>query len=257
MTGVFCLCQVTDVALRYHSCCSSEDGASAVPRCCQSLLVSGWTSADSSGKAGVCELCVNRSAPVSHCWALGLYLGHVEFSSTSCRSVQSSYSPFGQFSVCCRSVPRPRRCPLLLDSITGLQCRTNKTLHFYLLDAELNWPLAQRLGASGNHSGLPFITIINLRDETHYVLKHTDSLGTNTEHTHTHTSHCTSNNCCSLSVSSRRFHPELQHLLQSFTQTSCGTQTTSAHSIPHTGSDLRQLPGHCHGLSEGEISSSF
>lgn len=168
--------QVTDVALRYHSCCGSEDGASAVPRCCQSLPVSVWTSADSSGKASVCEICANRSAPVSHCWALGVYVRPVGPSSASCRSVQSSYGPLGRVSVCCRSVPRPRHCPLPLDSITGLQCRTNKTLRFYLLDAELNWPLAQRLGASGNHSGTPFITIINLRDETHYVLKHTDSL---------------------------------------------------------------------------------
>ncbi|XP_048051560.1 thioredoxin domain-containing protein 11 isoform X1 [Megalobrama amblycephala] len=155
--------QVTDVAWRYHSCCGSEDGASGVPRCCRSLLVSGRASA-------VCDVCV------SHCWALGLYVGLVELSGSSCGSVQSSYSPSGQFSVCCRSVPKPLRCPLLSDSIAGLQCRTNKTLHFYLLDAQLHWPLAQRLGASGNHSGPPFITIINLRDETHYVLKHTDSL---------------------------------------------------------------------------------
>ncbi|ROJ26344.1 Thioredoxin domain-containing protein 11 [Anabarilius grahami] len=126
--------QVTDVALRYHSCCGSEDGASGVARCCRSLLVSGRASA-------ACDVCV------SHCWALGLYVGHVELSGTSCGSVQSSYSPFGQFSVCCRSVPKPLRCPLLSDSITGLQCRTNKTLHFYLLDAQLHWPLAQRLGA--------------------------------------------------------------------------------------------------------------
>ncbi|XP_073697720.1 thioredoxin domain-containing protein 11 isoform X2 [Garra rufa] len=159
------LTQVTDVALHYHSCCGSEEDSSSVPLCCQSLPVL-------SVDAGVCELCV------SQCWALGLYLHQAQFSSSSCRSVQSWYSPSGRFSVCCRSVPNPRRCPeLLSDSITGLQCRTNKTLRFYLLDAQLNWPLAQRLGASGNQSGdLPFITIINLRDETHYVLNRTDTL---------------------------------------------------------------------------------
>ncbi|KAK2909560.1 hypothetical protein Q8A67_005397 [Cirrhinus molitorella] len=157
------LTQVTDVALHYHSCCGSEEDVSPVPHCCQSLV-------SPSADLSVCELCV------SQCWALGLYLHQVQFSS-SCRSGQSSYGPFGRFSVCCRSVPRPRRCPLLLDPITGLQCRTNKTLRFYLLDAQLNWPLAQRLGAQGNQSGdLPFITIVNLRDETHYVLNHTDTL---------------------------------------------------------------------------------
>ncbi|XP_067296545.1 thioredoxin domain-containing protein 11 isoform X2 [Pseudorasbora parva] len=161
--------QVTDVALRYHSCCGFEDGASAIPLCCQSLLVSG-----SSGEERVCEVCVSRSAPDSPCWALGVYMEQLQLSSAACRSVLSSYSRFSQVSVCCRSAPRPQLCPL--DSITGLQCRTNKTLRFLLLDAELHWPLARRLGASGNHSGQPFITIINLRDETHYVLKHTDSL---------------------------------------------------------------------------------
>ncbi|KAI2668885.1 Thioredoxin domain-containing protein 11 [Labeo rohita] len=158
------LTQVTDVALHYHSCCGSEEDSSSVPSCCQSLPVA-------SADVSVCELCV------SQCWALGLYLQQVRLSSASCRSVQTSYGPFGRFSVCCRSVPSPHRCPLLPDSITGLQCRTNKTLRFYLLDAQLNWPLAQRLGASGNQSSdLPFITIINLRDETHYVLKHNNTL---------------------------------------------------------------------------------
>ncbi|RXN31763.1 thioredoxin domain-containing 11 [Labeo rohita] len=167
------LTQVTDVALHYHSCCGSEEDSSSVPSCCQSLPVA-------SADVSICELCV------SQCWALGLYQQQVRLSSASCRSVQTSYGPFGRFSVCCRSVPSPHRCPLLPDSITGLQCRTNKTLRFYLLDAQLNWPLAQRLGASGNQSSdLPFITIINLRDETHYVLKHNNTLGTHTKHTHT------------------------------------------------------------------------
>lgn len=142
------LTQVSAVALQYH--CSSEEDW--FPRCCQSLSF--------SSDASVCELCVSR------CWALDLYLQRVSLS--SCRSVQSSYGAFGRSSVCCRSVPRPPP-----DSITGLQCRSNKTLRFYLLDTQLHWPLAQRLGASAD---LPFITIINLRDETHYVLNHTDTL---------------------------------------------------------------------------------
>ncbi|KTF94890.1 hypothetical protein cypCar_00049568, partial [Cyprinus carpio] len=160
------LTQVTDVALQYHSCSGSQEDSVSVPRCCRSLL-------DPLAGPSVCELCV------SHCWALELYLQRVSLS--SCRSVQSSYGVFGRWSVCCRSVPRPPP-----DSITGLQCRSNKTLRFYLLDTQLHWTLAQRLGASTDQS-LPFITIINLRDETHYVLNHTDTLGTHSKHTHSHT----------------------------------------------------------------------
>ncbi|XP_045546585.1 thioredoxin domain-containing protein 11 isoform X1 [Salmo salar] len=74
----------------------------------------------------------------------------------------------------------------------GLRCRTNKTLRFYILDSALHWPLAVRLGALGNNEmgggGLgelgrllgngtgdgarSFATIVNLKDEVHYVLDH-------------------------------------------------------------------------------------
>ncbi|XP_052459593.1 thioredoxin domain-containing protein 11 isoform X2 [Carassius gibelio] len=143
------LTQVTDVALQYHSCSGSQESPQ---RCCQSVP-------DPWAGVSVCELCV------SHCWALERSLQRVSVS--SCRSVQSSYAVFGRWSVCCRPPP---------DSITGLQCRSNNTLRFYLLDTQLHWTLAQRLGASADQS-LPFITIINLRDETHYVLDRTDTLG--------------------------------------------------------------------------------
>ncbi|XP_051994224.1 thioredoxin domain-containing protein 11 isoform X1 [Xyrauchen texanus] len=185
------LTQVTDVALRYHSCCGSDEGVSTVPRCCQSLLMSGSSSAVTSGKTNICELCVIRSSsssdlmsavlPVSHCslpelhTVLQRYLKQT-VSSASCSHVWSSYSPYSQYSACCRTLQNSQRRPLLPDAVTGLHCRTNKTLRFYLLDSQLNWPLAQRLGAHDNRSALPFITIINLRDETHYVLNNTDSL---------------------------------------------------------------------------------
>lgn len=161
--------------MRYHSGCGSEGGLSTASRCCQSL----------QGRANVCELCSRASGSTSGMnsvcsipklqTVLDLYLRHVPVSSASCGHVQNSYSPYSWYSACCR--------PLLDDTVTGLQCRTNKTLRFYLLDSELNWHLARRLGAPATHSALPFITIINLRDETHYLLNDTDSLGT---HTHTH-----------------------------------------------------------------------
>lgn len=81
------------------------------------------------------------------------------------------------------------------DGITGLRCQTNRTLRFYVLDVALNWPLAVRLGATGNGSASlhqeagdmsgdgSFAAIVNLKDEVHYVLHRspattlTESLG--------------------------------------------------------------------------------
>lgn len=80
------------------------------------------------------------------------------------------------------------------DGITGLRCQTNRTLRFYVLDVALNWPLAVRLGATGNRSASlhqeagvqadgSFAAIVNLKDEVHYVLHRspeatlTESLG--------------------------------------------------------------------------------
>lgn len=173
------LTQVSEVALRYHSGCGSEGGVSTVSRCCQSLQVP-------TGRANVCELCSSPSGStsgmISVCSVpelqavLDLYLRHVPVSSASCGHVLNSYSPYSRYSACCRPLQKPEHRPLLDDSITGLQCRTNKTLRFYLLDSELNWQLARRLGAPAAHSALPFITIINLRDEMHYLLNDTDSL---------------------------------------------------------------------------------
>ncbi|XP_056624254.1 thioredoxin domain-containing protein 11 isoform X2 [Triplophysa dalaica] len=166
------LTQVSEVALRYHSGCGPEGGVSGVWRCCWSLRV----------QANVWELCSRPSGMSSVCSVqelqavLDLYSRHVGVSSASCGHVQNSYSPYSRYSACCRPLQKPERRPLLDDSITGLQCRTNKTLRFYLLDSELNWHLARRLGAPAAHSTLPFITIINLRDETHYLLNDTDSL---------------------------------------------------------------------------------
>uniref|UniRef100_A0A8D3DL89 Thioredoxin domain-containing protein n=1 Tax=Scophthalmus maximus TaxID=52904 RepID=A0A8D3DL89_SCOMX len=127
-----------------------------------------------------------------------------------CRTVLSSYSPFSQNSACCRKVePHPSDSqakegpdmqrvsltpPSLAaippssatrpegDGIAGLRCQTNRTLRFYLLDAALNWPLAVRLGATGNGTAAlhreagdgsgdgSFAAIVNLKDEVHYVL---------------------------------------------------------------------------------------
>lgn len=99
------------------------------------------------------------------------------------------------------------------DTITGLRCQTNRTLRFYVLDDALNWPLAVRLGASGNRSASldqeasvqsegsgsgMFAAIVNLKDEVHYVLHHspaatlTESLGKKTSkfNSLSHDDHC-------------------------------------------------------------------
>lgn len=81
---------------------------------------------------------------------------------------------------------------------TGLRCQTNRTLRFYVLDLALNWPLAVRLGATGNSNASlhqeageerdvsrdgSFAAIVDLKDEVHYVLHRsaattlTESLG--------------------------------------------------------------------------------
>ncbi|XP_075686228.1 thioredoxin domain-containing protein 11 isoform X2 [Rhinoderma darwinii] len=60
------------------------------------------------------------------------------------------------------------------DSITGLRCRTNKTLHMYLLDSNLSWLYAERLGASGQEK--KFAAIIDLREEIHYIIDQSQPL---------------------------------------------------------------------------------
>ncbi|KAG7486941.1 thioredoxin domain-containing protein 11 [Solea senegalensis] len=149
-------------------------------------------------------------------------------SSSGCSSFLNSYSPFSRYSACCRKVepqlsdsqakeephtqrlsPTPPSLSLPPPSvtqrggdggITGLRCQTNRTLRFYLLDVALNWPLAVRLGATGDRtsslhheagssgdahnnsssSDRSFAAIVNLKDEVHYVL-HRNSASTLTE----------------------------------------------------------------------------
>lgn len=145
--------------------------------------------------------------------------------SAGCSSFLNSYSPVGQYSACCRklgpqlnnesqakdgtdmptvsppssSIP-PSSVPQQEgDGLTGLRCRTNRTLRFYVLDVALNWPLAVRLGAQGNRNAShrqegdgsgdgSFAAIVNLKDEVHYVLHRspaatlTESLGKSAFH---------------------------------------------------------------------------
>lgn len=204
--------QVEDIAVRYHSC-PRKDTA-----CCYSLPV--------PQSHAVCELCLNRSGPRSssscsvppdgpsvlpHC----CLHDPSPLSPVSCSSYLNSYSAFGQYSACCRSMPssgRTKEAPPVpgpgAQGVTGLHCLTNKTLRFYLLDAELNWPLAVRLGAphkSSSRMGYQeseapeivslgarhnnssstssqmrqgpadparfFAAIVDLKDEVHYVLQ--------------------------------------------------------------------------------------
>lgn len=147
--------QIEDIAVRYHSCPS--EGAA----CCHSLPVPQSTA--------VCELCLNRSGPrtssgcsvpsagpsaLPHC----CLHSPSPLSPVSCSSYLSDYSAVSHHSACCRTVPSPEHtkdpppAPGAPLGVTGLHCHTNKTLRFYLLDAELNWPLAVRLGAPHKNS---------------------------------------------------------------------------------------------------------
>lgn len=56
------------------------------------------------------------------------------------------------------------------SSFTGLSCRTNKTLNIYLLDSNLFWLYAERLGAPSATRVKEFAAIIDVKEESHYIL---------------------------------------------------------------------------------------
>ncbi|XP_062295833.1 thioredoxin domain-containing protein 11 [Scomber scombrus] len=231
--------QVADIAVRYHSCSdkhhsTSDRSFSSRSPCCQSVVLP-------ESNTSVCEVCLSLSrrdstSSSTHCSfpstvpggdVLQSYLRHCCLhqlpapasikteTSSGCINFLNSYSPFIQYSACCRKVephlknesssqakegsetqrvplpPPPSSIPPSSapqqegDGITGLRCQTNRTLRFYVLDVALNWPLAVRLGASINRSTSryqeagahadgsgdgSFATIVNLKDEIHYVL---------------------------------------------------------------------------------------
>ncbi|XP_022594023.1 thioredoxin domain-containing protein 11 [Seriola dumerili] len=224
--------QIADIAVRYHSCDNiNHSSLDKNSLCCQSVLLP-------ESSTNVCEVCHSLSGPsltsssircsfpsaaqggdvlqfyLRHCCLHQLPAPMSIKTSTSegCSNLLNSYSPFSQYSACCRKVepqlnesqakegPDVQRVPLTPpwssippssvpqqggDGITGLRCQTNRTLRFYVLDVALNWPLAVRLGATGNRTaslhqeaGTPgdgssdrsFAAIVNLKDEVHYVL---------------------------------------------------------------------------------------
>ncbi|XP_004438316.1 PREDICTED: thioredoxin domain-containing protein 11, partial [Ceratotherium simum simum] len=53
---------------------------------------------------------------------------------------------------------------------TGLSCRTNKTLNIYLLDSNLFWLYAERLGAPSTARVKEFAAIVDVKEESHYIL---------------------------------------------------------------------------------------
>lgn len=55
-------------------------------------------------------------------------------------------------------------------NFTGLSCRTNKTLNIYLLDSNLFWLYAERLGAPSATRVKEFATIVDVKEESHYIL---------------------------------------------------------------------------------------
>ncbi|XP_064334245.1 thioredoxin domain-containing protein 11 isoform X2 [Camelus dromedarius] len=55
-------------------------------------------------------------------------------------------------------------------NFTGLSCRTNKTLNIYLLDSNLFWLYAERLGAPSTAQVKEFAAIVDVKEESHYIL---------------------------------------------------------------------------------------
>ncbi|XP_077426678.1 thioredoxin domain-containing protein 11 [Vanacampus margaritifer] len=182
--------QVADVALRYHSCDTHNKRSTSNVPCCRSVLVP-----DATVRCEVCHMssarCSLHSTPPPSHKRRCLH--------RHCRSFLLSYSPLSQHSACCGKVepqPKTKEAPHGQNSISltvtspsdalkGLRCQTNKTLRFYVLDMELNWPLAVRLGAPGKGNSSSwrrgkagaqgddgsFAAIVNLKDEVHYVLQ--------------------------------------------------------------------------------------
>ncbi|XP_054849357.1 thioredoxin domain-containing protein 11 isoform X2 [Eublepharis macularius] len=63
------------------------------------------------------------------------------------------------------------------SDVTGLSCRTNKTLNLYLLDSNLFWMYAERLGAPRLTTTKEFAAIVDLKEDSHYVLDQSRALG--------------------------------------------------------------------------------
>ncbi|XP_070617595.1 thioredoxin domain-containing protein 11 isoform X1 [Erythrolamprus reginae] len=114
-----------------------------------------------------------------------------------CSHFLGFYSPFASYTACCRTVDRewldlaraegapliphgeeeeeeegpPRPLPALSGpGVAGLACRTNRSLNLYLLDSNLFWAFAERLGAAGSPPRKEFAAIVDLLEEVHYVL---------------------------------------------------------------------------------------
>lgn len=234
--------------MRYHSCdnnnhSSLDKSFTSHSLCCQTVPLP-------ESSTNVCEVCLSLSrssltsssircsfpsmtqggdvlrSNLRHCCLhqLPAPVSINTATTVGCTNFLNSYSPFSQYSACCKKVelsndsqakeePDMQRVPFPRppssippssvpqeggDGITGLRCQTNRTLRFYVLDVALNWPLAMRLGATGNRSASlyqeagargdwssdgSFAAIVNLKDEVHYVLHRspattlTESLG--------------------------------------------------------------------------------
>ncbi|XP_049624403.1 thioredoxin domain-containing protein 11 [Suncus etruscus] len=98
-----------------------------------------------------------------------------------------AFSPLGEEEEECK-VGRPGPVPHIEETpffvpprtdvagFTGLGCRTNKTLNMYLLDSNLFWVYAERLGAPGTARQREFAAIVDLKEESHYVLEPSQAL---------------------------------------------------------------------------------
>lgn len=196
-----------------HSDGPAQDGMgqsqgiqSSVAPCCNTVVLPHWNTM--AHMHNICELCLKESAgvwpsairtarcPFHHMGAalesfhlMRHTFTHLMKHNAACSNVIASYSPFSRYSACCKTLglPSPPPSPTRdtgvpsdreasLRGLTGLRCRTNRTLRFYLLDSHLHWKLAVRLGAPGADGRRLFLTIVNLLEETHYISHLNDTL---------------------------------------------------------------------------------
>ncbi|XP_013925551.1 PREDICTED: thioredoxin domain-containing protein 11 [Thamnophis sirtalis] len=141
-----------------------------------------------------CSFVAIKAAVDSFCLKEQTFFHAVSKTVSWCGHFLSFYSPFGSYSACCRTMSRdlldlaegaslaphgesqaegiPEPLPHIEEQagLPGLSCRTNKSLNLYLLDSNLFWTYAERLGAAGSPPVKEFAAIVDLQEEVHYVL---------------------------------------------------------------------------------------
>ncbi|XP_048189211.1 thioredoxin domain-containing protein 11 isoform X1 [Perognathus longimembris pacificus] len=130
-----------------------------------------------------CSNFLTSYSPFSYCTACcrTIHHGMVGFVDSEQEAFETPAVAFSPLEKCEAATPSPvphieenrylfPEVGLASTAFTGLSCRTNKTLNIYLLDSNLFWLYAERLGAPSSTRVKEFATIVDVKEESHYVL---------------------------------------------------------------------------------------